>query len=559
MLGKKGELFHKLEFNEEEIEIPQKFTFPFNYSPHPLSVLAVDQLKTFLASENDIPYDFGIGVNSMGFGKMFGVLVVRNPDNEIGFLAAFSGQLGAQSRHHNFVPPIFDMYEQDSYFHNGMKAVSAITTEIEHLEGASEISIAKQELESVKQEAELDLKRLKKEIKAAKKERDQKRIELKNQTPEIAKRIEEELAKASKEQHFTLKKAKKYYEYKIKEAEEHLIKAKAELQAKKEERTNLSMHLQAWLFNQFDFLNAKGERRNVGDIFSETAFKIPPSGAGDCAAPKLLQFAFENGYTPLCMAEFWWGKSPASEIRQHGNYYPSCKGKCEPILGHMLAGLKVDENPMKQTDDTEVDLPILFEDEDILVVDKPAEFLAVPGKIERDSVYNRVKSWYPDLDTPWIIHRLDMSTSGLMVLAKNKKAHEFIQKQFIQRTMDKSYQALVVGKVAEDEGEINLPLVGNVTDRPRQKVCFETGKSARTLWQVLERNKNITRLALKPVTGRTHQLRVHCAHNDGLGHPIKGDDLYGKRGERLYLHAHTISFVHPTSRELVNFMAPVPF
>ncbi len=256
---------------------------------------------------------------------------------------------------------------------------------------------------------------------------------------------------------------------------------------------------------------------------------------------------------PLAMAEFWWGQSPKSEIRTHGQFYPSCKGKCEPILSHMLSDMNVDESPMTAVKTDHLELPILFEDEVILVVNKPAGFLSVPGKTQSDSVYQRMIEKYPNATGPIIVHRLDRATSGLMVIAKTKDAHQNLQEQFRTRSVKKQYVAILEGDVKEEKGVIDLPLRVDLEDRPRQLVCFEHGKPALTHWEAMERSKGRTRIHFFPKTGRTHQLRVHAAHQDGLNKPIVGDDLYGTKDKRLHLHAESLEFNHPISREKLAF------
>jgi len=327
------------------------------------------------------------------------------------------------------------------------------------------------------------------------------------------------------------------------------------------QRKNLSGDLQNRIFSQYQFLNQSKESKSLLGIFADTALKIPPAGAGECAAPKLLQYAFKHQLTPLAMAEFWWGASPKSEVKKHQQYYPACTGKCQPILKHMLSGMQLDDNPLIYNYGEDKNIGIIYQDEDILIVNKPTEFLSVPGKEISDSVYQRIKLQFPEATGPLIVHRLDMSTSGLMVLALNPLANKYLQKQFIHREVHKQYVALIEGLPQEDEGEIKLPIRGDFYDRPKQMVCHQDGKQAHTFWQVLERypKKNQTRVLLTPHTGRTHQLRVHCAHAEGLNMPIVGDDLYGVRGKRLHLHAQSLKITHPVSKEAMTFKVDTEF
>ena len=259
------------------------------------------------------------------------------------------------------------------------------------------------------------------------------------------------------------------------------------------------------------------------------------------------------------MAEFWWGDSPKSEIRQHGNFYPACNGKCKPILAHMLEGVSMDENPLLTNPGEETSIDIIFQDEVMLVINKPPELLSVSGKNIEDSVYFRMKQRYPQATGPLTVHRLDMSTSGLMLIALNKEVHKILQKQFINRSIKKRYVALLEGQVKQDKGIIDLPLRLDIDDRPRQLVCYEYGKPAKTEWEVIQRKNNQTRVHFYPVTGRTHQLRVHSAHTNGLNAPIVGDDIYGNRANRLHLHADFIAFNHPLTRELMQFQIDAEF
>ena len=315
-------------------------------------------------------------------------------------------------------------------------------------------------------------------------------------------------------------------------------------------------------------LNARGEVKDLYTIFEQTVQKVPPAGAGECALPKLLQYAYLHQLKPLAMAEFWWGDSPKNEIRHHGYYYPSCKGKCEPILQHMLQGLEVDENPLLNPVHEEEELEIVFEDEWLLVVNKPAGMLSVPGKAEdRDSVYHRLKKKYPEATGPMIVHRLDMATSGLLLVAKTKEVHQDLQAQFANRSIKKRYVAVLDGIVlSERTGRIELPLCLNPLDRPRQIVNKEYGKEAITEYRIISESgstfnesRKHTRIIFYPLTGRTHQLRVHAAHPEGLGCPILGDELYGKKADRLYLHAEYIEFRHPIYGDILRIQKEADF
>ncbi|MFW5446977.1 MAG: RluA family pseudouridine synthase, partial [Methylophagaceae bacterium] len=312
-------------------------------------------------------------------------------------------------------------------------------------------------------------------------------------------------------------------------------------------------------FDNYQFLNKHGVEKSLRELFRDTAQQTPPAGAGECAAPKLLQYAFTHNLKPLALAEFWWGASPKSEIRQHLNFYAACLGKCQPILTHMLKGMQIDENPLLTNPAEGQKIEIIYQDDVMAVINKPAEFLSVPGKNIEDSVYLRMKQYFPSAKGPLIVHRLDMSTSGLMVIALSKEAHKTIQKQFINRTVNKRYVALLDGLLADEEGTVDLPLRVDLDDRPRQLVCYDYGKPAETHWKLIEQKKGKSKIYFYPKTGRTHQLRVHSAHIKGLNMPIVGDDLYGKKANRLHLHAESLEFTHPITKEVMTFQVDAEF
>ena len=424
-----------------DIHKPERFTYPFCYEPHPLCLLAAEEVKQEI--EHIHPSE----------GKMFGVLVVEG-----GFLAAYSGLLEGRNDWSYFVPPVFDAQQPDGYFKTREREISLTI----HL------------------------------------------------SPLISKKM--------------------------------------------------SQDLQLWLFHQYRMLNAKGEEKDLVDIWQDyhssprirRKFPLPPGGTGDCCAPKLLQYAYLHHLKPVCMAEFWWGPSPKTEIRHHGQFYPACSGKCKPVLTWMLQGLDVDPNP------EEVGFPhlvpeVVYEDDAIAVINKPAGLLSIPGRTEEYSVATWAQQRWPE-SLP--VHRLDMGTSGILLVAKNQEVYQTLQKQFTDHTVKKKYLAVVEGVPAKEHGIIDLPLLSDPLNRPRQVVDFEHGKRAITEYRVLS-PPNL--LALWPHTGRTHQLRMHCAHEQGLGCPIKGDELYGTKSDRLYLQAQAISFVHPVTGKRMHFELPQIF
>lgn len=426
-----------------DIPLPERFTYPFCYEPHPLCQIAAEEVKREI--ERIQPTE----------GKMFGVLVVKAEEG-LGFLAAYSGLLEGRNDWPYFVPPVFDAQQPDGHFKQTERAISA---------------------------------------------------------------------KGGDKQ--------------------------------------MSQELQLWLFHQYRMLNAKGETKDLVDIWQDyhcsprirNRYPLPPGGTGDCCAPKLLQYAFSHGLRPVCMAEFWWGESPKSEIRHHGQFYPACRGKCKPILTWMLQGLDVDPNP-EETGASHLTIEVIYQDTTLAVINKPSGLLSVPGRTEDYSVATIAMERWPG-SLP--VHRLDMGTSGLMVIAKTKEAYVSLQEQFVKRTVKKRYIALVEGIVKEPKGRITLPLIFDPMNRPRQMVDYQRGKSAVTEYEVLDAKDGRTLLALYPHTGRTHQLRMHCAHPDGLGCPIVGDELYGHKAERLCLHCDQIEFAHPVTGERMHFNLPNPF
>ena len=512
----------------EHISLPEQFTYPFHYTPHPLCVKAAEEVQAYLQTRT--------GWHSeLQQGKMFGVLLVRTPEGETGFLAAFSGNLAGSNHHSYFVPPVYDLLNPEGYFKQEESRISEINDAITAIQNSLPSSVIQTTLPSPV-----------------------------IQTTEGRKNLE----------HTTQQNV---------DATEILRDAQNDtnIELLKEERKQRSIALQEWIFRQFRLRNARGEEKDIEQIFEETAHRNPPAGTGECAAPKLLQYAYLHGFQPLAMAEFWWGNSPKGEIRRHGHYYPSCRHKCEPILGFMLQGLDVEPNPLLTSVTDATLLETVYEDEYLLVVNKPAGMLSVPGKTGQASVLSILQERYPDATGPLLVHRLDMDTSGLLLAAKDKDIHTLLQKQFEGRSVKKRYVALLDGIPHEKEpkGFIRLPLRPDFDNRPLQMVCFEYGKPAVTRYKLLpptmsfraERSEaknldnnhvgvhEVFRIALYPETGRTHQLRVHAAHPDGLDCPIVGDPLYGRPSDRLYLHAEALEFRHPVTSQRMHITKEAPF
>ena len=540
-------MLHHFTRSIAHIALPDKFTYPFHYTPHPLCVMAADEVQVYLQHQAQWQ-------DELQQGKMFGVLIVQTTEGEIGYLAAFSGILAGKNIHPYFVPPIYDLLQPDGFFKKEEEHISAINHRIRELEEDTSYQKCRQALEEETARCSQLLSQAKAKLKAAKELRDCRR-----QTEQLSESEQAAMIRESQFQKAELKRLERNLKEHLSSLQKETDTYVSQIEALKNERKSRSATLQQQLFEQFRLLNARGEVKDLCSIFAHTVHKIPPAGAGECAAPKLLQYAYSQHYRPVAMAEFWWGSSPKAEIRHHGHYYPACKGKCEPILGHMLQGLEVEENPLLEDNHRTTVLDIIYEDDYLLIVNKPAGMLSVPGKETADSVYSRIRHLYPDATGPLVVHRLDMATSGLLLIAKTKEVHQNLQAQFSNRSIKKRYTALLEGIVSDEEGTIDLPLCLNPLDRPRQIVDKEHGKPAITRYRVLARTESQTLVAFYPFTGRTHQLRVHSAHSLGLHCPIKGDELYGSKADRLYLHAEFLEFTHPVSKEKVTIEVKADF
>ena len=606
-------------------------------------------------------------------GKMYGVLVVEAPGGCLAFLAAHSGLLGGRNDWPFFVPPVFDAQQPDGHFKTREREISGMNRRIAELMQRPQLFEARQRLEQVRQQTDRVIAREREEVKARKARRDAMRRE----QPQMDDATKAMLIRESQHDKAQLRRLTKSCEATVAEHQEALDVLEREIEALKRERREGSDALQRWLFDQYVMLNAKGMRRTLIDIFARFNGTLPPAGAGDCCAPKLLQFAYAHNLRPVSLAEFWLGAPPPTEVRRHLQFYPPCRSKCYPILQFMLQGLDAplsgaediyplrEENggtlnnehhlsqhnllPMsggggilnnekigayimksgvRAKDSLEVDaslaakeslavkesladngfldpqgsiykkcgssLQIIYEDEQMAVVSKPSGMLSVPGKTCRLSVESIVREHYGIADdVPVIVHRLDMDTSGLLLIARTREAHKDLQQQFLDHTISKRYIALLEGVpqqpdgvsqesdvvsqesdvVSQEEqssqhvvwhtsrtGTITLPLRPDLDDRPRQLVDFVHGKPAVTHFRLLKVIDGHQLIALTPVTGRTHQLRMHCAHHLGLNCPILGDPLYGcaiessaNIAQRLYLHAEQITFRHPVTKHIHPF------
>lgn len=549
--------FHSFKNDISSIELPEKFTYPFYYKPHPLAEIAAKELQEELSTRK-FGHNFGLNHenNEQVIGKMFGVLVVQTKQGKLGYLAAFSGKLGSTNKHKGFVPPVYDILTENSFFKKEVLVLEKLTDQIDSLKNSKTYKKLLQSLENKITYKKQKLEKKRQAFVEARKNRKERRLEAKTNLSQAEfDKFNNELIRESLHSKHQFKVEKKKLLSEIDTLKASLQDEVNRLTKLKQERKEISANLQQKIFDQYHFFNKEKEAKSLLDIFPDT----PPSGSGECAAPKLLNYCFQNDLKPIALAEFWWGASPKSEIRKHKNFYPACQGKCKPILGHMLKGIELDDNPMLLNPAAGKDLPIIYEDEYLLVVNKPSGFLSVPGKTIKDCVYQRIKNLYPDATGPLIVHRLDMSTSGLLLVAKSLEVHKLLQHQFINRTIEKRYIALLEGEIKEDKGIIDLPLRVDLNDRPRQLVCYKHGKQAITKWKVIERTNQRTKVYFTPITGRTHQLRVHAAHVNGLNTPIVGDDLYGTVDDRLHLHAERLVFYHPMKKEKITLTQPAEF
>lgn len=527
------------------IELPEKFDYPYNYTPHTLAQIATEELQEYLTNQTDFSHNFGIknpeDTNSLG--KMFGVLVVQDQNGTLGYLAAFSGKLAESTQHKHFVPPVFDVLDTNEFYLTTEERLNELTHKIESLESSSGFIETKKAYQKTQQLHEKLLAEEQFKIKQRRK---------------LRKKLEQQNNQLNINEEFYLREYEVYLNDNIVPLQKAYQTTQQQIEELKQQRANLSAWAQQEIFKKYAFLNDRGKTKNLLDIFTDSTQNIP-AGAGDCCAPKLLQYAYKHQLKPICMGEFWWGKPLKTSIRKHQNYYPACTGKCKPILTHMLQGIIVEENPLVAQLKGQKEITIIYEDSDVLVINKPHELLSVAGKEIKDAVFSRIQKLYPNATGPLVVHRLDMSTSGILLIAKNEETYKALQAQFIHKTIQKRYVALLDGVLKEDEGKIELPLRVDLNERPKQLVCYQHGKKALTTWEKVEVLNNKTKVYFYPITGRTHQLRVHAAHNLGLNTPIVGDDLYGKKADRLYLHAEKITFIHPTSKEQVSFIAPAPF
>ena len=601
-------IFHPFHHTTAE-EHPKRMNNPLDYTPHPLCIKACKELQTYLAERKDWQEE-------ICRGKMFGVLIVEKlPQNiaqgksEIGYLAAYSGQIGGRSDWDDFVPAVFDYLQSDGYFKTHEAEITRINQSILQLESDERMKEAKKLIASLEEERKKTIAAYQEKIKEAKAKRDARREEarLDPEHKAVTPEEEQEMTKESQFMKAELRRLKKSLAEKT-TLETEYADYQDNLQRLKQLRKTLSDALQQWLFSQFRMLNYQGESKDLLEIFRDAAFQdttrrdsafrdslldspqasiiskrtafkmVPPAGSGECCEPKLLQYAYSHGFKPLQMAMFWWGESPKEEIRHHLQFYPACNGKCKPILHWMLPDkvFATSTTAMSPNDNTSIKdvstynkVETLFEDQELAVIYKPEGLLSVPGKDSlQPSIYALMRKRHPTAASPLI----DMATSGLMVIAKTEFAYHRLQKEFLHHRVQKKYIAIIgckdkeacdrLAKVSKrGRAFLSLPLMPDYLDRPRQIVHHEQGKEAITEYEILERiDDTHLRLALYPKTGRTHQLRVHCAHQKGLNAPILGDPLYGnEKASRLHLHAEEITFEHPLTGKKITIQRKADF
>ncbi len=538
-------LFHPLEclFDSSTMQLND----PFDYHPHPLVVEASRRVDELLCG---LPEQM---VQDMERGKMLGVLVVRIVSGEIGFLAAFSGMVAGESLIEGFVPPIYDLNSSASYFREEEVAISSLTAELRALESDEQMLKRQSDFEILRSQLQQQIVERRASAAHSKRLRSERRGAISD--PQELSLLERE----SQHERGELRRFEQQCREQLSIASEALERWQNQIKEFKERRSELSQNLQRKMFESYRVVNGRGEWRSLYQIFFDLYGALPPAAAGDCAAPKLFQYALCHDLTPLAVGEFWHGAPPKGELRRDGEFYGACRGRCYPILNFVLQGIELMASTA--TAPLSEGLRVLYDDEHLVVVDKPAGMLSVAGRSVGCSVESEVRRLYPAASGAMMVHRLDQDTSGVMVVAKSGVVHKALQEQFARRTMRKRYVAIVDGVVESPEGEIRLPLSPNFADRPRQMVDYVSGKSAHTTFELLsvDRGEGRSRLALWPHTGRTHQLRVHLAHIDGLSAPIVGDRLYGRVGDRLLLHSESLEFDHPVSGERLEVSSPAPF
>lgn len=524
--------------------LPNKLGDPFSYLPSEAVREAYNDFLFHLDSDFELKTE-------LQKGKMIGVLVVKNQDGETGYLLSFSGQIFGKNEYLGFVPPVFDILTPDSYYRRGEREISAKSAEIKNLESVLKLESVMLKQNAVVVEAERRLAEYQEFAKKQKELRDSRRA---TATAEEIRLMNNE----SSSQKNQLKRLKQEIEAAKLAAKIPVERLKKKIENEKLERENMSRNLQRRIFRDFRFHNTNGDEKTLLDIFSDEV--MPPSGAGECAAPRLLEYAYRNGYNVISMAEFWYGESPSGRVRHSGTYYHACRSKCLPIMNFMLEGVTLEKNNQNFDYENE-EIKTLYRDDDILVISKPSGLLSVRGKECETSVETWAEKIISNYDGPKIVHRLDQDTSGIIIIALNINAYHNLQKQFENHTIHKKYVAVTETIPSIKEHTIILPLAPDVANRPMQMISKEFGLYAETYYKVIAEKEGKAILDVYPKTGRTHQIRMHLSCKEGADAPILGDRLYGSKSVncRLMLHAEKITFVHPTSKKEMTFVDKAQF
>ncbi|MFI3247623.1 MAG: pseudouridine synthase [Rikenellaceae bacterium] len=531
-----------------------KLNNPFEYRPSPVILeaqsLLMHHIERVASEDQEVSEE-------LARGKMFGVMVVSNSAGKMGYIAAFSGCMAGRVEFDSFVPPIFGRGDDNLEFQQEDREIGAMSRKIEELKSSSEYIESQERYERLQVSVFEQIAAANEEYKVSKNRRDKLRQNSNDQS------LIEQLQRESQHQKGEIKRLEHHLKGELKDAKVEALKWRKILSDLQDKRREMSNSLQSKMFKSYRVVNGRGEWQSLFQIFDDLLKRLPPSGAGECAAPKLMHYALTNELRPIALGEFWYGPSPRGEVRHHGHFYGACRSRCYPILTFMLQGLDVAEVDKDLIRKAEEPLQTIYEDDHLVVINKPAGMLSVPGRSSAPSVKSIIEQRYPNATGALMVHRLDQDTSGVLIVAKNAEVHKSLQRQFSERKLSKRYIAVIEGVIKPERGEINLPIRPNIDDRPRQMVDHTYGKPSLTSYEVIERGANFTRLALYPHTGRTHQLRLHCAHIDGLNTPIKGDRLYGREADdsttRLHLHAEQITFTHPVSGESVTLSVAAPF
>ena len=546
MTLKSDSKLHRFQERVVAEQLPERFTNPFWYVPHGLVRRAAEMVMAKVSADETLNA-------ALMLGKMLGVMVVADCAGEVGFLAAYSGNVLGSNSLSYFVGPVFDMLQPDGEFCVEERAIVEINHEIERREQSEALADSEAAVAASRERVQREVAALRGAYADGKAERARKRATGIGEAEEAQLLSEAQYAKAE------LRRDERVLKAEVMQAQAQLTALQQEIEALREERKERSAQLQGWLFKQFVVHNGEGESCTLFDIFENQLGALPPAGAGECAGIKLLEHAYVQGYKPLAMGEFWCGASPQGVVRHHLAFYPSCQSKCAPILGYMLQGVAVDAPLQGGAALVDVLPEVVYEDEWLCVVNKPSGQLSVPGCEGGESVQEQVQRLRADAKDWLAVHRLDMSTSGLLVLAKTKNVYIAMQQEFASRRIKKRYTALLQGVPEQRAGVVELPLCADVSDRPRQMVSYEHGKASVTRYEVREVRDGRALVWFWPESGRTHQLRVHAAHASGLNCPIVGDALYGNAGKRLCLHAAALGFKHPVSGEWITLEREADF